>query len=419
MRSRLYLQIYATVFACLLAVVVAFFMSFVMFTEDGPPKRWQKLASTLIERLLPDPQSPLDVQNQQLKDLSEEIDMDMAVYTKDGTLIIAHGRTLKIPRHELLDNEDDRFDRWRGKFIYHTSDGRIAVARPRFQAPDNGLWKLIGTLILIIIAVLLAAYPLIRRLTRRLETFHATVEKAREGDLSARVEINGKDEIAQLANAYNASAERIERLVQSNKMLLANASHELRTPLSRIRLGVEMVKDGGAPQRLDALQADIAELDELIDEILLMSRLEESSDRMTFEPVDLLALAAEECSRFEDCRLTGQHVEINADVRLLRRLLRNLITNAHRHGKPPVEVTLSNSGKMAQLTVSDHGEGIPENARAHIFEPFFRGQGKQNVAGYGLGLALVKQIAQSHDGSVTLGESDHGGACFIVEFPLT
>ena len=232
------------------------------------------------------------------------------------------------------------------------------------------------------------------------------MERIGAGDLAARIEVEGRDEVAGLAASFNEAAEKIENLLGAHRLLLANASHELRTPLSRIRLGVEMLKNGGDPARMAALQQDIAELDSLIDEILLMSRLDAGSYADLSQNIDLVALVAEECARYEDCTLSGQAPDIAGDPRLLRRLVRNLLENAHNHAAPPIEAEIVYSagpgpGAVA-LTVSDGGEGIPDAEREKVFQPFYRASGNQNVQGYGLGLPLVRQIAEAHGGSVAI-----------------
>ena len=125
----------------------------------------------------------------------------------------------------------------------------------------------------IALAVALAAYPVVRGLTRRLERLQTGVDTLGAGNLSARVSVEGKDEVARLAESFNRAAARIEELMGAHRMLLANASHELRTPLSRIRLGIELLQQTHDPKYKAALERDIAELDLLIDEILLTSRL--------------------------------------------------------------------------------------------------------------------------------------------------
>ena len=125
-----------------------------------------------------------------------------------------------------------------------------------------------------------------------------------------------------------------------------------------------------------------------------MSRLDTGYEAQHSNGVDLLALAAEECAHFENCEVFGAAPEIRGDARLLRRLIRNLIENAFKHGKPPVEVQIAAAEEQVSLAVVDRGNGIASSERENVFQPFYRAPGKQNVSGYGLGLPLVKQIAE-------------------------
>src|SRR5206468_1115717 len=188
------------------------------------------------------------------------------------------------------------------------------------------------------------------------ERLQAGVESLGAGELSARVRVEGHDEVAQLAESFNRAAGRIEELVGAHKSLLANASHELRTPLARIRMAVELMKESAEPKRKAELEQDIAELDALIDEILLASRLDALKKLETDERVDLLALAAEECARYDHAALDGQSVTVRGDPRLLRRMIRNLLENAKRHGAPPIAA--SGEGAVAVefgLSAKVHG----------------------------------------------------------------
>ena len=194
----------------------------------------------------------------------------------------------------------------------------------------------------IALAVALGAWPIVRRLTRRLERLQHGVESLGAGDLAARVKVEGRDEVARLAQSFNQAAARIENLVGAHKLLLANASHELRTPLTRIRLGLELVE--AQPERKAELEKDIAELDQLVDEILLVSRLDAADQLDVREDIDLAALAAEECARYDDCSVEGKPVTVRGDPMLLRRMIRNLVENADLHGKPPIEVTCRTAG---------------------------------------------------------------------------
>ncbi len=191
--------------------------------------------------------------------------------------------------------------------------------------------------------------------------------------------------------------------------MLANASHELRTPLSRIRLGIDLLKGDNDGARKKALELDIDELDQLVDEILLMSRLDAHVRNEPWQGVDLLGIAAEECSHYEDCSVSGTSVQVEGDLRLLQRLVRNLLENARLHAKPPIEIRLKTENQKAVLEVLDHGPGIPPTDRDKVFAPFYRLSDRQDIKGSGLGLALVAQIAQSHRGEVELFDDQRSG----------
>ncbi|KAF1023469.1 MAG: Sensor protein RstB [Paracidovorax wautersii] len=311
----------------------------------------------------------------------------------------------------------------------------VTVQLPRpprspWRQPFGFLW----TLTLVAIAVALATYPIIRHLTRRLEKLQRSVEKWGQGDLSVRAEVRGGDEIAFLARRFNHSAERIEALVTSHKSLLANASHELRSPLTRIRMGLALMDDTANEGLREELSRSITELDQLIDEILLASRLDaQTAELGTPVPVELAALAAEECARLQIDLAEATPAEIAGIPKLLRRLMRNLLENALRYGQSrtshlgddaarqdgAVSATLRQlPGQWVEFRVNDRGPGVPDDQKARIFEPFYRLPGaSERHGGVGLGLSLVKSIAERHGGSVHCEDRPGGGASFVVRLP--
>jgi len=330
------------------------------------------------------------------------------------------------------------------EFVVVMSDGQIVHMRlprpppsPWSHAPFGFFW----TLSLVAIAVALATYPIIRKLTRRLELLQNGVEKWGAGDLSLRVPESGKDEVAFLAKRFNHAAERIETLVNSQeallasqKSLLANASHELRSPLTRIRMGIELMGASSSSTFKNEISRNIAELDQLIEEILLASRLDaREADMGTVESVDLIGLAAEECARVNaelDVQLASAPAGSNAAAdrsdlpvqgvaKLLRRAVRNLLENARRHAASEIMVTLTRTESHALISVCDRGPGVPPELRERIFEPFYRLPGAtERDGGVGLGLALVKSIALRHGGTVHCENRPEGGACFVLRLPL-
>jgi signal transduction histidine kinase len=234
------------------------------------------------------------------------------------------------------------------------------------------------------------------------------------GDLTARVKVEGCDEVARLAQSFNSAAAQIEMLVGAHKLLLANVSHELRTPLSRLRLTAELLKEVADPGRTADLEKDVTEIDALIEQILLSSRLDAVRELDIREEVDLLALAAEEGTRCAESDITGEPVVVCGDPVLLRRLIRNLIENAQQHGTPPVEIRVRRQDQRAVLTVSDGGPGIPASEQERVFTPFYRPRGTRSQ-GSGLGLALVRQIARQHGGwAVAAGSEAHPSAIEVT-----
>lgn len=366
-------------------------------------------------------------------------------------------------------------------------DDRTLLIRTWRPAPPQLPISAPLALALLFVAVGLAAWPVSRRITRRLEALQRSVDAQAAGDLRVRAEVSGQDEVAALAHSFNHAAERIEALVNrqeallsTQRRLLANASHELRSPLARIRMAIELMLENPADltHHTDEVRQNIRELDALVEEILLASRLDTLSlDELRREPVDLTQLAAEEAARTgavwmdetpsgvngDDGSESGAaHTTVAGDARLLRRLLRNLLENARRYqpeGDEPVLLCLSRepgpvavgspetdtdpgrsgdgdagvnhsgAGKEVQtgevtdwlrIEVLDRGPGVPEAARERIFEAFYRVDGHSEQAGnVGLGLSLVRQIARRHGGEAHHEPREGGGSRFVVRLPVS
>jgi len=409
---RLYLRIYLAVLVSLAVFALCSGLVWRQFGDLGPAGHAFEVAGTLAQNVLPPAGAPSAEQQAALERLAANLRADVALFATDRSLLAAVGEPLPAPG-----TGGDRggwLRRWGPPAgALRLPDGRWLVASvPRgHRHPGFPLFLVVAVLAL---AVGVGAYPVVRRLTARLERLQAGVESLGAGDLSARVKVEGHDEVARLAESFNRAADRIEGLVSAHKSLLANASHELRTPLTRIRMAVELMREGTDSRRKRDVERDIAELDALIDEILLASRLDVVTERGAEEDVDLLALATEECSRYEDAEVEGQPVTVRGDPRLLRRMTRNLLENARRHGAPPIEVRVNRADGMAELRVSDHGPGIPDAEREDVFRPFHRFAGGGDRGGTGLGLALVRQIARRHGGDARYLGREPSGSCFVV-----
>jgi len=415
---RLYVQIFLTVVAALLAFALLAGVAWRLLGEERWTANAREAVSELIQAALPPADAPPAAHQAALDRIAGKLHHDIGLYSADGAPLAHLGRALPAP---LSGRAAGGWASGRGPpaWSLRLPDGRLLVVRFH-RGPRPPLVGLAATLALLALGVAVGAYPVVRRLTRRLERLKVGVEALGSGDLAARVPVEGRDEVAALAETFNRSAGRIEALMTAHKKLLANASHELRSPLARIRMAIAMQSDGGDSSLRAEVARDIAELDALIDEILLSSRLDALEEGGVAEEVDLLALAAEECARI-GAEAQGEPATVLGEPRLLRRLMRNLVENARRHGAgSPIDVVVRRAGeRRAEVRVCDRGPGVPEVERERIFEPFYRMPGAtEREGGVGLGLALARQIARRHRGEVRCEERDGGGSCFVVVLPV-
>ena len=416
---RLYVQIYVALVASLLLVGLLFSVAWLWVTPaDGSGL---EAISSIAEPHVPPPGAPREEIETALRELSRKFHLSLALWSSDGENLGSAGSPVPGPDPSW---KSSRFLRSRGRGVtvaLRLSDGRWLVVRHRQGAHAFAVFL---SIVLSAAAVAAGAFPLVRRLTGRLERLQARVDALGEGQLGSRVAVEGNDEVARLAASFNRAAERIERLVEAQRTLLAGTSHELRSPLTRIRMAVELMGDR-APSELKArIEKEIADLDELIGELILASRIEARQAIGREERIDLLALAAEEASRYDASLvglvgLEGLPVEIRGDRALLRRLIRNLLENARRHAPAsPIEVTVGpGSGDGARIQVLDRGAGVAEEEREKIFEPFYSSPGGARTGdkGVGLGLTLVRRIARYHGGEARCLARPGGGSLFEID----
>jgi signal transduction histidine kinase len=413
---RLYLQIYVTFLGILVLFGVLVSIPSLLIPTDSQDHRvLVDGVGAVLGELLPGPDRPIDELQAAVERLGHLLPVHLAVREADGSLLAAVGDPLPASPPGWTTGGRVR-SRGAGPTVaLSLPDGRRVVVRWLRQPRGFGLLAALG---LLAVAVAIGAYPLVRRITRRLERLHTRVEALGAGDLTARVEVEGRDEVASLARSFNHAADRIERLVNAQRTMLAGASHELRAPLTRMRMAIELLAGADRPELRARVSQDIAELDALIGELLLASRLDALEHLEHTEDVDLLALLAEEGAR-AGAEVSGEAVCIRGDAPMLRRLMRNLFDNAQRYAAGSLieasVVPLTPAG--ACLRVADRGPGVPEPEWERIFEPFYRPTGlrERSDGGVGLGLALVRQIARHHGGEVRCLPRVGGGTCFEVD----
>lgn len=407
---HLYVQIYVALVAILILFGVLVFATWLLLPPSEDRQRLITGGAAVLGDLLPAKDRPIGETQAALDRLYDQLGVDLSLYAADAKLLAAAGEVISAPD---LSNRESGWIHGRGRgprIALHLADGRWLIVRARHEGGASWL----AMLSLLAIAVAIGAYPVVRRITRRLERLQTRVDQLGAGDLSVRVEVQGNDEVAQLARSFNRAADRVERLVDVQRSILAGASHELRTPLTRIRMGVELLAGNGQGELRARVSRDIRELDELIEELLLASRLRAGESLEISEPVELLALSAEEGARV-GAHVTGTPTTVQGDTRTLRRMLRNLFENARRHGQgAPIDASVETTDTgLARIVVSDAGPGVPEAERERIFTPFYRAAGVSKD-GSGLGLALVREIARRHGGDARYLPREGGGSCFQV-----
>ncbi len=416
MIRRLYFRIYLAILASLLVTALLIGLAWRVAFDPARHDSHSDSIAEIAAEVLPPIGALQSEQQAALERWHRRTQIDLTLLNEKREPIASASRMpLPLPDPTQTHSGWVRGERGRPAFALKLADGRWLIAK-RAHWRGRGPIGFVATVVLIALGVGLGAYPVVRRLTRRLELLQQGVEALGAGQLSTRVAVKGNDELAQLAASFNISAERIEHLVNAQKSLLANASHELRSPLTRIRMALER---SGASERTSTkeIQNSIRELDELIEEILIASRLDATrAENLSIERIDFTALLAEECAR-AGIELEAPLIEMNGDAKLMRRLIRNLLENARRYGgNTAIEVTLQrNETNTIQLEICDRGPGVPESEREKIFQPFYRLPGvSERDGGVGLGLSLVKQIAKRHGGSVRCVAREGGGSCFRV-----
>lgn len=293
------------------------------------------------------------------------------------------------------------------------------------------LLLIISAIALLVIST--TAYLIIHPLEKKIKTVEGAARRIGGGDLSARAEVGGNDEVSQLAYAFNSMAEHIQRLIDSQRELTRAVSHELRTPVARIRFGMEMLADtddiDDRFRQLSQLDGDIDELNKLIDEILTYAKLEQGIPVLDFETVDLgelLQKVAKETTALGvkqkiTVQLPPQGTIAEAERRYLHRVLQNLAGNATRYAKSEVCLSAGIYDSCAYISVEDDGHGIPEKDREKVFQPFTRLDDSRTRAsgGYGLGLSIVARIAFWFGGNIKVEASPRlGGAKFVMTWPI-
>jgi len=290
---------------------------------------------------------------------------------------------------------------------------------------------LVTMVVALFLVVVLTGFVLSWPLVRRLQKLERIADRISAGELEARADVSSKDAIGRLARRFNAMADQVQLLLEKQRELIQGVSHELRTPATRIRFGLELLgrakNDEERTQRIDAIEEDLDELDQLVEELLLYIKSGNRALRLKRREVDaveelrdLLGRQGELRSDIECVLQTEQdEATVVADRQHFRRALRNLIDNALRHARSRVVIDLERGTDELRVAVSDDGPGVATADRERVFEPFSRldASRSRESGGMGLGLAIVKRILEAHGGTVRVQTADGGGARFETVWP--
>lgn len=353
--------------------------------------------------------------------------------------------TLKLPKKqaEKLDSGELAIDA-EGDVLYHRLKQSSQILAVGPLSPDRNpeyqrgmplelrirllTWSLIG------LCLAIAVWFWVRPVWRDLEAMRQTARALGEGQFEARAPAARSRAFELLAETLNGMAERIQRLIATQKELSSAISHELRTPIARMRFALEMLAETDQRDERERLwrmmEADLDELDSLIDSSLTYARFEREHPDLHLTPVELAPWLEEEV---ESLRILGRSLELSVDcanipaaqvVELDRKSMpyavKNLLRNAIKYARTRIVVSAEISGDKIRLHVDDDGIGIPEDERERVFSAFTRLDRSRDRAtgGYGLGLAIARLVLEQHGGSATANQSPLGGARFTLTWPM-
>ncbi len=285
------------------------------------------------------------------------------------------------------------------------------------------------------LAVALALW-LSRRLLRPIQALTEAARALAAGDLSRRVPVEGQDELATLARAFNHMAAALQQAEHNRRQMTADIAHELRTPLAVQRAHLEALLDGIydlTPANLAPIVEQNRLLTRLVEDLRTLTLADSGRLELHRVPTDLGDLSRRVAARFApraeakhiriDVHAPGEPLQVNGDPMRLEQILANLLDNALRHTPEGgrIALTLERQARHIRVTVHDSGPGIPPEALPHLFERFYRADTDRSrqTGGTGLGLSIARQLARAHGGDLTAANHPAGGAVFTLTLPAT
>jgi two-component system, OmpR family, sensor kinase len=347
------------------------------------------------------------------KMISDDLEIDVRLEDVDGNLVSSFGENRPCSKEisARIPRSGDRL----GTLV-------LCSERHGWGSHRGAPWHVLIPLAILGSMIWAASGKIARRLARPLAEVARVAHEIGSGKLSSRATPSCRtpDEVGVLADAINDMADRIERQLRDQRELLAAVSHELRTPLGHLQILIELVRTNGAdPKTLAELEREVVEIDVLVGELLASSRLDFTALTMKrLDPKDVGRRALERAGIAAERLEVETDRAFEGDATLIARALANLLDNAKRHGGgvTALRVKDAGEGRMA-FEVDDHGSGISTGEEEKLFEPFYQSKNGNGHGALGLGLALVKRIAEAHGGSAYAANRPGGGARVGFELP--
>jgi signal transduction histidine kinase len=320
-----------------------------------------------------------------------------------------------------------RFGRYRDHFFAILDRRGIRYTFLFQNEPLRGGGRRAFVWLLTLIGVVLSgSYLVVRWLFRPLSWLNAGVQEIAKGNFAHQVPVRSGDELGRLTESFNFMAARVSDMVRAREQLLLDVSHELRSPLTRMKVGLEFVKEETVRRQL---QQETRELETMVTELLEAERLSSDYGGLQTTDADLVKLVRELVETYRERQpnilvaSAPETLSLRLDVERVRIALRNVMENALKYSPaagPPVEVRIERDERAALVSVRDYGPGIPPEEQARVFEPFYRVDKSRGRAtgGYGLGLSLARKIMTAHRGDIRLASTLGEGSTFTLQFPL-
>jgi signal transduction histidine kinase len=322
---------------------------------------------------------------------------------------------------------------WHGhwEITHRSADGKFWFAA---EGPDRrwNIWAFLPYYFLVLGATGILCWIAAAGVISPIRRIANNIAQFGQGDLSVRVVTDRDDEIGQLARSFNEMAERLEKLITSERRLLSDISHELRSPLARLKFAMKLARTSNDPAAaLERIERDVNRIASLVSDIVEINVVEgdpalEEKDEVCIR--DIIDEVVEDCgleAQARECRIevSGEVCgQVHGNPELLRRAVENVVRNAIRYSpeKTAIEVALGQDENGARITIRDFGPGVPDKAMQRIFDPFFRVEEARNTngGGSGLGLSIAKRAVSVHRGSI-VAENATPGLRVTIVLPLT